>query len=167
MPILFRKYQNNNAKMTNCYGKYYAKPVVVGTATVEDLCDAIEEKCTVHSADIVAVLRALKTVLKEKIQMGFRVELPGIGAFKPSLRSTGVSNVDEFDAAKHIKRLRIVYTPEKTLEQGHYVTSLLAGAKVREFGSLLPKDVTVTNSGSGSGSGGNGSGNSDPIEDRP
>ena len=170
MPILYRIYQNENDKMPKLYGKYYARATVLGTVGIDQLAEIIEEKCTVHAADVVAVLKALSGAVKTQLQLGYRVELPGIGAFKPTLTSSGVSKLDDFDPAKNIKKLRILYQPEKTKDDHRYVTELLRGAKVRELASLLPAGTSLEGNSGGSGSssdGNNGGSGSDPIEDRP
>jgi len=167
MPILYRIYQNENAKMPKLYGKYYARATVLGTVGIDQLAAIIQEKCTVHEADVVAVLKALSGAVKTQLQLGYRVELPGIGAFKPTLTSSGVSKLDDFDPTKNIKKLRILYQPEKTKDDHRYVTELLRGAKVRQLASLLPNGVGLDDNTGDSDSGSDGNGGSNPIEDRP
>lgn len=169
MAIIYRLWQQPNPKLPLTYGKWYARPQMMGTVGIDELAALIEEKCTVHEADVVAVLKSLTGVMKQQIQLGYRVELPGLGTFKPGLSSQGVANQADFDARKHIKRMKIMYVPEKTKDNGHFVYELLRGAHVQDLASLLPKDTTVTGGSSSgdSGGGNNGGSGSDPIEDRP
>ena len=169
MAIIYRLWQQPNSKLPLTYGKWYARPQMMGTVGIDQLAALIEEKCTVHSADVVAVLKSFTGVIKQQIQLGYRVELPGLGTFKPGLVSKGVASKDDFDAAKHIKRLKVMYMPEKTKDNGRFVYELLRGAHVQDLASLLPKDTTVSggSSSDNSDSGNNGGSGTDPIEDRP
>ena len=66
--LFIKKYQYNNRKNEKAFGKWYGKALILDTVETDSLCEAIEEKCTVHSADVKAVLIALKKVVAEKLQ---------------------------------------------------------------------------------------------------
>ena len=156
--------------------------MILTTLEIDELALAIEEKCTVHEADIRAVLTGLKNVVAEKVQNGYRVHLPRLGYFKIGLSTKGEVLSEDFSIPKNILRTRVIFQPEKSLSNGHFVNPLTHGVKYRLFNglvdendlSIIGQDIANSNgsgSGCGSGSGGNGGGDNGgddtPVENRP
>ena len=52
--IYIKKYQNNNKKMTNAYGKWYGRIIHTETLDLDDLCEHIASHGTIFTADVVA-----------------------------------------------------------------------------------------------------------------
>ena len=58
MPIYYKVYQSNR-KGSKFKGKWYGRAAIIGTVDDDELAARIEEKCTVHKADVKAVITAL------------------------------------------------------------------------------------------------------------
>ena len=173
MSLFIKTYVNNNDKSA-AFGKTYGKVVHFGTLGIDEIAEKIQEKCTVHKADIQAVLTALQGVVSEGLQNGMRVRLPGIGTFKMGVRSSGVVNAADFSLAKNILGTRVLFQPEKSKDNTNhkYTNPLTRGTRFKLFNyTELPSE----DSGSGSTTGGSGSDSGsttggsqdDPIENRP
>ena len=52
MAVYYKVYQSCRKNNPN-KGKWYARAAMVGTDSTDELAEAIEEKCTVHKADVV------------------------------------------------------------------------------------------------------------------
>ena len=177
--LYIKKYVNNNEK-SNAFGKTYGKPVIWGTVEIGELAKAIEEKCTVHEADVLAVLTALKGVVAEKVQNGWRVHLPGLGYFKIGISTKGEVLSEDFDVHKNVLRTRVLFQPENTKDNTNhrYTNPLTRGVTFRMFSGLVNEsdlaiigdDIGASGSDSGSNSGGSGNNGGDddtPVENRP
>ena len=169
--LFIKKYINNNDQ-SEAYGKTYGRVCYIGTTAIDDLCQKIEEKCTVHTADIHAVLVALKNVVKEELHESKRVQLPGLGTFKLGVSTKGEEKPEDFNMTDNILSVRVLFQPETTVENGHRVKWLTQGARCRElpkYEGLEPSDGGTSGGSSGGSSGGGNGGNSgdDPIETQP
>jgi predicted histone-like DNA-binding protein len=161
--LFIKKYQYNNRKNEKAFGKWYGKALILDTVETDSLCEAIEEKCTVHSADVKAVLIALKKVVAEKLQSGYRVHLEGLGFLKLGVRTSGAETMEDFNSSQHVKSTHVLFQPEKSLDGSHFTNPLTAGVRFRDAASLTSDGA---GSGSGSGnSGGNSGGGS--VEEEP
>ena len=164
--LFIKKYTNNN-KQSNAYGKTYGKVVHMGTQELDDVVAKIEEKCTVHEADVRAVLTALRSVVAESIQNSYRVHLPGLGFFKLMVRTKGEEKPENFIPQQNILRTHVVFQPEKTLDSGHYTNPLTRGVHFKIYGgSTADADEGDTTGGSTSGGSDSGQGET-PVENRP
>ena len=69
-----------------------------------EIADRIEEKCTVHSADIVAVLKALENVVTESILAGRTLRLGNLGTIGYAFHCKGTETKEAFTAEniKHV-----------------------------------------------------------------
>ena len=81
MPVYYRITQDNRKNSAH-KGEYYGRAVYEGTVDEYDLAKAIEAKCTVHRADVVAVIIALIDEMTRALQSSQRVKLTGFGTFK-------------------------------------------------------------------------------------
>ena len=63
----------------------YARPVNSVTYTTEDAIQAIQERCTLTSTDVVAVVEALREYIQKVLKNGDRMKLDGLGTFSVSL----------------------------------------------------------------------------------
>lgn len=64
---------------------YYPVVANAGKFTPEQLYETVQNRCTVTSTDIVAVMDALVNVVAEKLSCGTSVEIPGLGYFSPMI----------------------------------------------------------------------------------
>ena len=67
MSVYYRITQDNRKNSAH-KGEYYGRAVYVGTVDEYDLAKAIEAKCTVHRADVVAVIIALIDEMTRALQ---------------------------------------------------------------------------------------------------
>ena len=95
-------------------GKYYPTAVSVGRVTTDELCDEIEEISTVNAIDIVAVLKALNTVIGRHLAAGQTVQLKGLCNVRLTAQSkgAGVATPEEV-SADQISGYRVVFAAER------------------------------------------------------
>lgn len=133
MAVLYKKYQNQNSKVGTA-GKWYARVATGENVDTEALSEAIQEKCTVHAADVLAVIKALVGEMQKNLQAGKRVVLDGFGAFKVGMTTTPAESAETFTVAQNIKGLRVIFQPEVHIDRATKTrtVALLAGTVVKE-----------------------------------
>lgn len=94
--------------------KYYAQAQSSGDVDVDEMSGRIEKACTVNSADVLAVLKALEDEMMTSLQKGEIVRMGNIGTFQIGLRSAGAEKAEEFKALM-IKKARVNFRPGKRL----------------------------------------------------
>ena len=161
MAVYYKLYQNNNPNNPH-KGEWYARAAMVGTDGVEELAAAIEEKCTVHKADVLAVIEALIGEMTRSLQSSRRVKLPGFGTFKLGISSTPSASAEKFNTA-NISNVHVVFMPELKKTAGIRTRAFLNGVRVKNIADLTGSiegsgtssgSDSGTSSGSGSGTGG-------------
>ena len=171
MPLYIKKYKNNNDQ-SEAYLKTYGRVMYLGTADIDEISEKIQEKCTVHKADVVAVLSALSGVVRDELQSSKRVYLPDLGTFKLGVRTKGEEKPEDFNMRDNILSTHVIFQPVTTVENGHRVKALVKGvrhAEAPKYEGLEPSTGGGSSGGSNSGSNSGNSGNSgdDPIETQP
>lgn len=158
MAVYYKLYQINNPNSPH-NGKWYARAKMVGTDGIAELAASIEEKCTVHKADVVAVIEALIGEMTRSLQSSRRVKLPGFGIFKLGISSIGASEPEEF-VTGNIRNVHVVFMPELHKTAGTRTRTFITGVRVKNISELVDyADFTPDESDSGSGtSSGSGSG---------
>ena len=157
MSVYYRITQDNRKNSTH-KGEYYGRAVYVGTVDEYDLAKAIEAKCTVHRADVVAVIIALIDEMTRALQSSQRVKLSGFGTFKMGMSTRPAKTIEKF-TADNIRKLRVLFQPEtKIAQDGSRTRTMITGARVKEWGGFAYSKPATGSSGSGSGSTGSGSG---------
>lgn len=133
-------------------GEYYGRAVDEGTVTEYDLAKAIEAKCTIHRADVVAVIIALIDEMTRALQSSQRVKLSGFGTFKMGMSTRPAKTIEKF-TADNIRKLRVLFQPEtKVAQDGSRTRTMITGARVKEWGGSASGEPATGSSGSGSGS---------------
>lgn len=95
--------------------KFYAQAQSRGDADIRTLSDRIELMCTVTRADVMAVLVALESTIKDSLSNGEIVHLGELGSLKMSLSSKGAASKEEFYPSMILKS-RILFHPGMTLK---------------------------------------------------
>lgn len=120
--------------------KYYAQAQASGDVGVDEIATRVERACTVHKADIAAVLKALEDEVIEGLQRGEIVRLGDIGTFQIGLKSEGVEKEEDFKATQ-IRKAKINFRPGsilanaiKTLSYGKVSTRAAAKKKPDDSG---------------------------------
>lgn len=88
---------------------FYAQAKAAGTSDLGRLCDMINERSTVSSADVKAVLDSLVYVMKRELSDGRIVQLGEFGNFRITFGSIGVPVEKDFHASM-IRRPKYTFT---------------------------------------------------------
>lgn len=98
----YRLYKNKNSKSSG-YGKYYAHRVPGKLIDTESLAKRLAGRNSAFSeGEMRGVLIDLTELIKELAFEGNSVKLGDLGIFFLGIKSKGVANADDFDAATHI-----------------------------------------------------------------
>ena len=100
-------------------GKYYPTAASIGRVSTEELCDEIAEISTVSSIDVVAVLKALNTVVGRHLSAGQTVQIKGLCNLRLTAQSkgAGVATPEEV-TADQITGYRVVCAAERQSNAG-------------------------------------------------
>lgn len=93
---------------------YYGQIKQNGVKGIETIASDIEKQSTVSRADILAVLSSLQEVIIATLQNGQGIKLGDVGSFRPTLKSQGVENKDDFNV-QNIRKVNIVFTPSSKM----------------------------------------------------
>lgn len=114
--------------------KFYAQAQATGTIDVDDMCDRIEEKCTLHGADVVAVFRAIEKEVVDALERGEVVKLGRIGSLQIGIDSRG-SDTREAFTSRFIDGVRVNYRP------GKHVSDLLVKVEFKKVSRKGYNDI--------------------------
>lgn len=105
--MAFYKKQHNEK-----YGVWYPTAITVGQpVATKKVAQRLSAMCTVTYADVMAVLGELPGVMAELMSQGRSVRLDGLGTFRYTLATKGVTNEDEFDFQKQVRAVRVQFVP--------------------------------------------------------
>ena len=90
--------------------KYYGRVQANGDVNVREMSERIQQSCTVHKADVQAVLLALEDVITDALKSGEIVRLGDLGTFQIGISSKGAETEEDYDASL-IKKARINFRP--------------------------------------------------------
>jgi predicted histone-like DNA-binding protein len=160
MPLLYRKYKNNNSHNKG-YGKWYGQAVHQTTIGIDQIAEQMQASCTVKRSDVLAVLSELGPTMKTLLQNSNRVVIPYLGAFKLGISTIGEADADKFNATQNVRGTHVVFQPECTIDTSsggrRRVYALTEGVSFKDIETLKGKTKTNGSSTSGdSGSSGDG-----------
>lgn len=90
--------------------KAYANLQLTGVLNINQLAQHIQDHNTVYSlGTIVGVITEMASCIRELLMQGFKIDLGALGAFAPSLSSTGASTIEKF-SEENIKTYKAIYT---------------------------------------------------------
>ncbi|MDD2954572.1 MAG: DNA-binding protein [Parabacteroides sp.] len=95
--------------------KAYAKAQTNGEINLKELSAQIASKCTVHRADVSAVLISTTECMLEGLKAGKQVNFGEMGAFRLQINSGGAPSADLF-TADYIKGVNIQFIPGEDLQ---------------------------------------------------
>ena len=96
------------------FGVYYPSAVVMGQPVpVKKVAKRLSQMCTVTYADVMAVLGELPGVMADYMAQGKSVRLDGLGTFRYTLDSKGVTDEAEFDFQKQVRAVRVQFVPQR------------------------------------------------------
>lgn len=126
--MAFYKKQHNEK-----YGVWYPTAITVGQpVATKKVAQRLSAMCTVTYADVMAVLGELPGVMAELMSQGRSVRLDGLGTFRYTLATKGVTNEDEFDFQKQVRAARVQFVPQREGAQTKGSTSTRG---------LVPSDI--------------------------
>ena len=130
------------------FGVYYPSAVIVGQPVpVKKVAKRLSQMCTVTYADVMAVLGELPGVMADYMAQGKSVRLDGLGTFRYTLKTKGVTNEDDFDFQKQVEAVRVQFVParEGAQTKGSVSTRSLVPTGIE----WLPYDPAMESAGSG------------------
>ena len=105
--------------------KYYAQAQASGDVSIREMSERIQQSCTVHKADVHAVLVALEDTMIDALKGGEIVRLGDLGTFQIGISSKGAETEEDYDASL-IKKARINFRP------GLALTGVLSGLSYKK-----------------------------------
>ena len=95
-------------------GVWYPQAVVMGQPVpVKQVAKRLSQMCTVTYADVMAVLGELPGVMADYMGQGKSVRLDGLGTFRYTLHTKGVTEEEDFDFQKQLRAVRVQFVPQR------------------------------------------------------
>ena len=100
---------NQNAKMPEAYGKYYAYPVITQTVGIDGLAEHMASHNTPFSKGAIkGMITDMVSCVKELTLQGFAVKIDDLAIFSIGIRNKeGAASEKEFTIAKNIEGFRV------------------------------------------------------------
>ena len=109
-PVRYSVTLRRNPQDENEPPKAYANLQYTGVLNINQLAQHIQDHNTVYSlGTIVGVITEMANCIRELLMQGFKVDLGALGAFAPSLSSTGASTMEKF-TEENIKTYKAIYS---------------------------------------------------------
>ena len=96
--------------------KYYPQIIVNGDVSVHEMCERIEQNCTVTKADVQAVFVAMENVIADALKKGEIIRLGDLGSLRLSVSSKGALTEKKYRTSL-ITRKRIIFRPGNILQE--------------------------------------------------
>ena len=96
--------------------KFYAQVKVSGDVSMREMCERIQQSCTVTKADVHAVLIAMEDVIVDALKGGEIIRLGDLGTLRVSLSSKGALTEKEYTSSL-ITKSRIIFRPGNILSE--------------------------------------------------
>ena len=90
--------------------KYYGRVQANGDVNIREMSERIQQSCTVHKADVQAVLLALEDCISDALKNGEIVRLGDLGTFQIGISSKGAETGEAYDVSL-IRKTRINFRP--------------------------------------------------------
>ena len=90
--------------------KYYGRVQANGDVNIREMSERIQQTCTVHKADVQAVLLALEDVIIDALKGGEIVRLGDLGTFQIGISSKGAVTEEDYSDS-FITKARINFRP--------------------------------------------------------
>ena len=123
--------------------KYYGRVQANGDVNIREMSERIQQSCTVHKADVQAVLLALEDVITDALKGGEIVRLGDLGTFQIGISSKGATTEEDYDVSL-IRKARINFRP------GLALSGVLTGLTYKK---VAVKPVKAKDGEEGSGEG--------------
>ena len=90
--------------------KYYGRVQANGDVNIREMSERIQQTCTVHKADVQAVLLALEDTITDALKSGEIVRLGDLGTFQIGISSKGAVTEEDYSDS-FITKARINFRP--------------------------------------------------------
>ena len=90
--------------------KYYGRVQANGDVSIREMSERIQQSCTVHKADVQAVLLALEDCITDALKGGEIVRLGDLGTFQIGISSKGAVTAKDYNSSL-IKSAHINFRP--------------------------------------------------------
>ena len=100
---------NQNAKMPEAYGKYYAYPVITQTVDIDGLAEHMASHNTPFSKGAIkGMLTDMGSCVRELVLQGIAVKIPDLAIFSIGIKNKeGAASEKEFSITKNIAGLKL------------------------------------------------------------
>lgn len=115
MPVNYSITMLPNPMDKGALPKAYAKAQINGEMSLKELAREVSGKCTVHAADIYAVLVASVESLIAALKNGKQVDFGELGKFRLQICSKGAECAEKFTTG-NIKGVNIQFVPSRELQ---------------------------------------------------
>ena len=115
MPLNYSIAMLPNPMEKNDPHKAYAKAQINGELSLKELSKEVSNKCTVHSADVSAVLIATVETMLAALRDGKQVDFGELGKFRLQITSKGAITAEDF-TADNITGVTIQFIPGDDLK---------------------------------------------------
>ena len=115
MPLNYSIAMLPNPMEKNDPHKAYAKAQINGELSLKELSKEVSNKCTVHSADVSAVLIATVETMLAALRDGKQVDFGELGKFRLQITSNGAITAEDF-TADNITGVTIQFIPGDDLK---------------------------------------------------
>ena len=165
--ILYKVTKNNNEKIPEAYGKYYARPVITQTVNLDGLAEHMSNHNTGFSPGAVkGLLTDMVKCIKELVLNGIAVKIDDLAIFSIGIRTKkGADSDKEFTVTKNIEgvKLRARATGSLTSNKLDLLASLKNAASIiKDEEEGKDGDGGDDNGGGSDSGGGNGGKNGGP-----
>lgn len=112
--------------------------------TGNELCKLIQDKCTLTTTDVKAVLNALAEVMGSHLGMGMRVEVPELGYFSTAISSEKrIADPQDKQIADHLRVDNVQFKPMASLKKRLDDVSFHRTREHEEAAQLLNEEETM------------------------
>ena len=115
MPLNYSIAMLPNPMEKNDPHKAYAKAQINGEMSLKELSKEVSNKCTVHSADVSAVLIATVETMLAALRDGKQVDFGELGKFRLQITSKGAITAEDF-TSDNITGVTIQFVPGDDLK---------------------------------------------------
>ncbi len=156
----FRFVKRKSLQKKDDPGKWYASPIVENRLNTGTVCRVVTRNTTTAPTELESGFNLVCDAIPLQLQLGNSVQLGKLGILRLSFGSSGVDNIDAFNAATMIRNVKVIFTPSKELMSAIKDGLSFENAGVVDNGFVYATTRAFKEAQGGGGSGSGGSGDS-------
>ena len=121
----FRFVKRKNLQKKDDPGKWYASPIVENRLNTGTVCRVVTRNTTTAPTELESGFNLVCDGIPLQLQLGNSVQLGKLGTLRLSFGSSGVNNIDAFNAATMIRNVKVIFTPLQRTDGRHQRRPLL------------------------------------------